>query len=141
VRDRKGFSTSFLMRRVAISAEALQLLASAPPAPFPRSWSSSARVKTGDNVFGECLQHDYSRRVAISVEALQLLASAPPAPFPLLAFGLPENPYIRPRLVILREIETTRCAQIFPSHGLRAQDLGRVGASEMFVGFGVRLLR
>jgi hypothetical protein len=57
-RDRKGFSTSFLMRRVAICAE-----------------------------------------------ALQLLASAASAPFPLLAFGLRENPYIRPRLVILRVTE------------------------------------
>jgi hypothetical protein len=45
------------------------------------------------------------RRVAISAEALQLLASAPPVPFPLLAFGLPENSYIRPRLVILRVTE------------------------------------
>jgi hypothetical protein len=81
------------------------------------------------------------RRVAISVEALQLLTSAPPTPFPLLALGLPENPYIRLRLVILWLRETTRCTLIFPSHGLRAQDLGRVGASETFVGVGVRLLR
>jgi hypothetical protein len=35
---------------------------------------------------------------------------------------------------------TTRCTQSFPSHGLRAQDCGRVGASETFVGVGVHLL-
>jgi hypothetical protein len=67
VRDGKGFSTSFLMRIVAISAE-----------------------------------------------ALHLLATVPPAPFPLLALGLPKNPYIRPRLIILRLRDTTRCTQIFP---------------------------
>jgi hypothetical protein len=33
--DGKGFPTSFLMRRVVISVEALHLLATAPPAPFP----------------------------------------------------------------------------------------------------------
>jgi hypothetical protein len=75
-----------------------------------------------------------------SAEALQLLASSPPMPFPLLALGLPEKPYIRLRLVILWLQDTTRCTQIFPSHGLRAQDLGRVEASEMFVGVGVRQL-
>jgi hypothetical protein len=60
------------------------------------------------------------RRVAISAEALQLLASAPPTPFPLLALGLPEKPYIRLCLVILWLRDTTRCTQIFLSHGLRA---------------------
>jgi hypothetical protein len=69
------------------------------------------------------------RRVAISAEALQLLVSAPPMPFPFLALGLPEKPYLRLRLVILWLRDTTHCKEIFPSHGLRAQDLGRVGAS------------
>jgi hypothetical protein len=80
------------------------------------------------------------RRVSISVEALQLLETAPLASLPLLAFGLPENPYIWPRLVTLRLTETTRCTQTFPSHGLHAQDLGRVGASETFAGVRVSLL-
>jgi hypothetical protein len=79
------------------------------------------------------------RRVSISAEALQLLATAPPTPLPLVAFGLPENLYIWPRLVTLRLREITRCTQTFPSHGLRAHDLGRVGASETFV-VRVRLL-
>jgi hypothetical protein len=35
---------------------------------------------------------------------------------------------------------TTHCTQSFLSHGLRAQDRGRVGASGTFVGVGVHLL-
>jgi hypothetical protein len=77
-----------------------------PPPAGPWAWQAGVvRVCQDGKGFSTSF---LIRRVAIGAQALQLLASAPSVPFPLLALGLPENPYIRTRLVILwlREITT-----------------------------------